>query len=109
MRQTQCCFARRSASDARAAQCLLRLAAGGCESARRRPTTLEGYRPAASHSRPRRVVAIVKADVRRPDTGRVVRHALSRRAPERADDCMDRMMRKSNHARSPSDAALLLL
>ncbi len=26
----------------------------------------------------------------------------------RADDCMARMMRKSNHARSPSDAALLL-
>ena len=27
----------------------------------------------------------------------------------RADDCIARMMRKSNHARSPSDAALLLL
>jgi hypothetical protein len=27
----------------------------------------------------------------------------------RADDCMARMMRKSNHARSPLDAALLLL
>ena len=27
----------------------------------------------------------------------------------RADDCIARMMRKSNHVRAPSDAALLLL
>lgn len=44
----------------------------------------------------------------RPDTGRVVRHAYKPSCRGRADDRMARMMRKSNHARSPSDAALLL-
>jgi hypothetical protein len=43
------------------------------------------------------------------DTRRSLRHALSRRAAGGPDDCMARMMRKSNRARSTSDAALLLL
>jgi hypothetical protein len=76
LRQAQCCFARRSTSDARSKQCLRRLAAGAASkhgSDRRLLADVDH----GSQSRPRHVVAILKADVRQRDTARAQRHASS--------------------------------
>ena len=81
LRQKQCCFARRSTSDPRATQCLLRPAAGRCEQVPAPPHDPRGIDQSSSQSRPRRVVAVVKADVDRPGTGRAQRHACDHGAP----------------------------
>ena len=51
---------------------------GGCEQATAPTHDPRGIDQSSGQSRPRRVVAIVKADVRRPDSGRAQRHGRER-------------------------------
>jgi hypothetical protein len=74
---------------------VLRLAASGSERAPASAHDPRGIDQTSSQSRPRRVVAIVKADVRRPDTGRAQRHVGSRPQPIGPDE------RNGNGAATP--------